>query len=152
MKLVIGAGDRRIEGYKHHDIQELPGLDYVCDFWDLGEKIPLGSVEAIQMTHVLEHFPMKETERVLRTLYELLEEGGELYIEVPNFAWHAEQILQDPSNHQIVEYAYGGQLNDYDFHYTGFTPEILVDYLATSGFVVDEIKPESSISLWATKL
>jgi predicted SAM-dependent methyltransferase len=152
MKLIVGAGDRRLDGYKHHDIRPLDGLDYCCDFYDLGERIPLGTVEEIQMTHVLEHFPMGETQRVLRTLHGLLAEGGKLYLEVPNLFWHCEEILLNPTNRQMVEYMYGGQLNPYDYHYTGFTPELLNEELVLAGFTLIEMKPNSSIEVCVEKL
>lgn len=151
MKLVIGAGERRVDGFLHHDVQKLPGIDIVCEFWNLPDKIPPESCEEIHMTHVLEHFPMQEALAVLLTIWTLLKSGGKFYIEVPNFKWHAQKILENPRNRTIVEYAFGGQLNEWDFHYNGFTPEILTDDLTQVGFVIEDIKPESSISLWAVK-
>lgn len=152
MKLVIGAGNRRLDGYQHHDVQELEGLDYVCDFWDLPKHIKAGSCEEIQMTHVLEHFPMAKTIDVLKLVHKLLKRGGKLYIEVPNFYWHAQEILVNPRNRQIVEYAFGGQKNEWDFHYNGFTPEILWQDLAKAGFEVGMLTPNSSIEVWSEKL
>lgn len=151
MRLVVGAGNRRIEGFIHHDIQALKGIEVVCDFYDLPDKIPFGSCQEIHMTHVLEHFPMEETHAVLITLWTLLDEGGKLYIEVPNFKWHAQMILENPLNRTIVEYAFGGQLNQWDFHYNGFTPEILADDLKNAGFRIDSLAPNSSIEVWASK-
>lgn len=152
MRLVVGAGERRVEGFTHHDIQDLPGIDIVCDFWKLPEHVKKSSCEEIHMTHVLEHFPMAKTGDVLKLLHGLLEKDGKLYIEVPNFYWHALMILQNPRDRQIVEYAFGGQLNEWDFHYNGFTPEILFEDLCTAGFEVTEIHPNSSIECWAKKV
>lgn len=150
MRLVIGAGDRRLDGFRHHDIQDLPGLDYVCDFWDLADRLN-EPCEEIHMTHVLEHFPFGETHTVLTTINQMLEEGGKLYIEVPNFYWHAQQITADPRNRKIIEYAFGGQLNEWDYHYNGFTPQILREDLEAAGFRILELKPNSSIEVWAVK-
>lgn len=152
MKLVIGAGNRRLEGYKHHDVQDLEGLDYVCDFWDLPKRVKAGSCEEIQMTHVLEHFPMSKTLDALKLVNKLLKKSGKLYIEVPNFYWHAQEILANPRNRKIVEYAYGGQKDEWDFHYNGFTPEILWQDLTRAGFEVGMLVPNSSIEVWSEKL
>ena len=95
---------------------------------------------------------MKDVQKVLKTLKGLLTAGGKLYIEVPNFEWHAKEIVKNPTNRQIVEYAYGGQLNKWDFHYNGFTPDILIDDLIEAGLRVDEIQGNSSIECWVTKL
>lgn len=150
IKLIIGAGERRVEGFVHHDVQPLEGISIVCDFWDLPTQVK-EECEEIHMTHVLEHFPMNETMKVLITLYQMLAQEGKLYLEVPNFKWHAQMILQNPLDRQVVEYAFGGQLNEWDFHYNGFTPEILADDLRKTGFIIDELHPNSSIELWAHK-
>lgn len=151
MLLVVGAGERRVEGATHHDIQPLKGIDIVCDFWDLPKRVEPESCEEIHMTHVLEHFAMAKTHGVLELLYGLLKSGGKLYIEVPNFYWHAMKIIQNPRDRQIIEYAFGGQLNDYDYHYNGFTPEILFEDLTNAGFDVVDLVPNSSIECWAKK-
>ncbi len=145
MKLILGAGSRQKDGWKHHDVQALPGIDYVCDFWLLGTLIDDESCEEIEMTHMLEHFPMKDVQRVLQKVWGLLQPGGKLYIEVPNFLWHCEEMVKDPLNRQVVEYAYGGQLNEWDYHYNGFTPDILAQDLVQAGFVIDDLQPNSSI-------
>jgi hypothetical protein len=59
-------------------------------------------------------------------------------------------ILEDPTNRQIIEYTFGGQLNEWDLHYTGFTPEILEEDLESAGFTIDSLAPNSSIECWAT--
>lgn len=153
-KLVIGAGERRVEGALHHDIQPLPGIDIVCDFWDLPKATtqPGGwKFDEVYMTHVLEHFPMDKTLEVLELVRGIMKSKGKLYIEVPNFQWQARKILVDPLNRQIVEYAYGGQKNQWDFHFNGFTPDILLVDLATAGFVVINLRPNSSIECLAMK-
>lgn len=151
MRLVIGAGERRVEGFTHHDVQDLPGIDICCDFWDLPKHVERESCDEIHMTHVLEHFPMKKTHEVLTTIRDMLKIGGKLYIEVPNFYWHAEQILINPFDKQIVEYAFGGQLNEWDFHYNGFTPDILALDLLEAGLAVTDLRPNSSIECWSER-
>lgn len=151
MNLVIGAGERRVEGFVHHDVLDLPGIDIKCEFFDLAGEVDFGTCEEIHMTHVLEHFPMNKVNDVLFLVRNLLKPGGKLYIEVPNFEWHCEQIMINPRDRQIVEYAFGGQLNEWDFHYNGFTPPILVEDLLNAGLIVDEIRPNSSIELWARR-
>lgn len=145
MRLIVCAGERHKEGWTTHDVQDLPNTDIVCDFWDLTDHVKNQSCDEIEFTHALEHFPMRESRAVLRLLFGLLKPGGKIYIEVPNFYWHAEQIIQDPLNRQVVEYAFGGQLNKWDFHYNGFTPEILAEDMTDAGFYVESLQPLSSI-------
>lgn len=148
-KLIIGAGERQEAGYLHHDIQDLPGIDLVCDFWDIPHHVKYMKLEEIKMTHVLEHFPRAKAPEVLKILYDLLIPGGRLYLEVPNFQWQGEQIALMPGDRQMVEYAYGGQSNKWDFHYNGFTPQILQEDLENAGFRITELKPNSSIECWS---
>lgn len=150
MKLILCANTRQLQGYKHHDIQPLPGIDYVCDLFDI-EKHVEGQFEEVKFTHALEHFPTKDTPRVLDLLRRLLEDGGKLYIEVPNFAWHAKILLEENRERDAVYYAFGGQLNEWDFHKTGFTENILREELEMAGFKDIKIQNGSSLSAWAIK-
>lgn len=150
-KLIVCAGERHKDGWLTHDVQPFDGTDIVCDFWELPKHVEAASITEMEFTHSLEHFPMAKTQDVLRLLHDLLIPGGELYIEVPNFYWHAEQILVNPMDRQIVEYAFGGQLNEWDFHYNGFTPWILTEDLQTAGFEIVDMQPNSSIEVQVKK-
>lgn len=149
MKLILCANTRQLDGYKHHDIQALPGIDYVCDLFDI-EKHVEGKFSEVQLTHALEHFPTADTQKVLGLLSRLLEDDGKLYIEVPNFAWHAELVMKGRER-DAVYYAFGGQLNEWDFHKTGFTPMILEEELLKAGFTNINIERGSSICATAYK-
>ena len=151
MKIIICAGERLENGWTTHDVQDLPNIDIVCDFWDLPKRLTEQAEEA-RFTHALEHFPMKDSVRVLRAIRDMLLPGASLYVEVPNFYWHAEQIIANPHNRQIVEYAFGGQLNEWDYHYNGFTPEILEEDLRQAGFEVQSLAPNSSIECMAIRI
>jgi predicted SAM-dependent methyltransferase len=137
-RLVFGAGDRRIEGAVHHDVLPLPGIDIVCEFFDLPEE----HYDRIDMTHVLEHFPTADTQKVLAKLRRMTDE---LYIEVPNFRWHAEILIMENRERDAVYYAFGGQNDIWDFHKTGFTPDILKEELTKAGFTIVTLSPGSSI-------
>lgn len=143
MKLVLCAGSRLTEGYVHHDVKPLPGIDIVCDLKDL--SIPEGSCERIEFTHALEHFPATETVPLLKKIKSWLAKDGELYIEVPNFEWHASLLLKEGRYKDAIYYAFGGQEDEYDLHKTGFTKEILHDALLEAGFSNVEIWNQSSL-------
>lgn len=149
-KLILCANTRQISGYKHHDIQPLDGIDYVCDLYDILNHATPNSFSEVQLTHALEHFPTKETQKVLGILKDLLVDGGTVYIEVPNFAWHAKLVL-DGKERDAVNYCFGGQLNEWDFHKTGFTENILTEELSLAGFRDIRVQNASSLSAWATK-
>lgn len=133
MKLVLCANVRQIKGWKHHDIFPLEGIDYVCDLLEIEKHIAHESCDEIQFTHALEHFPQKDTQKILLLIKSLLKPNGKLYIEVPNFMWHA-SLLIEGKHREAVYYAFGGQLDEYDFHKTGFTYLILKEELVKAGF------------------
>lgn len=149
MKLILCAGDRHIAGFKTHDVRPLKGIDYVCDFYDIPNTIK-EKFEEIHFTHALEHFPTAETQKILSIVKELLVDVGRLYIEVPNFAWHA-QLVKEGRERDAVYYAFGGQLDQWDFHKTGFTPSIIEEELLKAGFNNIRVQDGSSISVWSTK-
>lgn len=149
-KLILCANNRQLSGYKHHDIQSLPGIDYVCDLFEIEKHIGVERFEEVQLTHALEHFPTKDTQKVLALLKGLLTEEGKLYLEVPNFAWHA-KILLEGKEREAVYYAFGGQLNEWDFHKTGFTAAIIEEELTLAGFRNIKLENSSSLCVWATK-
>lgn len=134
MKLILCAGERHIEGYKHHDVKAYPGTDYVCDLFDIAKLVGEGECEEIHFTHALEHFSKANVPRVLALIYSLLKIGGRLYIEVPNFAWHSNLCLVEGKDREAIYYAFGGQLDQWDFHKTGFTEKILEEDLRLAGF------------------
>lgn len=150
MKLILCANDRQLPGWKHHDVLRLEGIDYVCDLFDITKHVADSSCEEIKFTHALEHFPTADTQKVLALIKQLLKPHGKLYIEVPNFAWHAELVTKG-KDRDAVYYAFGGQLDQWDFHKTGFTPKILQEELEKAGFKDINIQPASSISAWMTK-
>lgn len=152
MKLIVCAGERIKPGWATHDIQDLPNIDIRCDFWDLPKYVDSASLTEIEFTHALEHFPMSQSVAVLHSLWRLLKPNGQIYIEVPNFLWHAQEIIVDPTNRQIVEYAFGGQLNQWDFHYNGYTPQILAEDMREAGFDILDLAPNSSIEARGIKV
>lgn len=144
-KLILCAGNRRLDGFESHDVLPLENLTYRCDFFDI-PKVINKKYDEIHFTHALEHFPTKETQKVLSIIRDLLIDGGRLYLEVPNFSWHA-KLVTEGRDRDAVYYAFGGQLDEYDFHKTGFTESILNDELIFAGF--KNIKIENSSSLTA---
>lgn len=151
MKLVLCANTRQLEGYKHHDVLTLPGIDYVCELFDIGKFVEPESCEEVHFTHALEHFPSADTQNVLELIRGLLKSGGKLYLEVPNFAWHAKLVMEGKDK-EAVYYAFGGQLDEWDFHKTGFTPRILEEQLQLAGFTHDEILNDSTMCVWTYKV
>ncbi|MFW6169774.1 MAG: class I SAM-dependent methyltransferase [Planctomycetota bacterium] len=93
----------RVEGCMLMDIPRVPRYDFIL------------------LVHVLEH--MKSPTRALRHVRGLLQPGGRLYVEVPNFAG---------------PHAAPGKLFHYA-HIYNFTPVCLATAAGATGFVVDKV-------------
>ena len=149
MKLDIGSGDvddgeLQPEGYVLNDVEPHKNIDLVCDIKDLRKHVEDGYCSEVRASHVLEHFGTKETQKIIKMVHKLLEPGGKFTIFVPNFKWHA-QLAMTGNDEMAIHYCFGGQLDKYDYHKTGYTVKILRKYLEDSSFEVVDLHDGSSI-------
>ncbi len=140
IKLHLGAGGTKIQGYLNVDSLFLRNTELVSKIEHLNFFVKKGSVSAIYASHVFEHFSQEEIKKILKLMHVLLQEDGELRISVPdidkivkiyNKNWeHFQKKGHSPWNGLI----YGGQSTRYDFHKTGFNASWLRYLLEESGF------------------
>lgn len=168
MKLDIGAGNPA-EGenqagndYVLQDISAHTGIDIVCDIRDLDKELawkfrdtpdgPMSDVcSEIRASHVLEHFHSTELiSHILPMLKRCLQKDGILNIIVPNFEYHSE-LLRAGQDELAVLYAYGGGLDEFDHHYTGWTPRLAVKWITEAGFEIVDFKVDTCVHVKAKK-
>lgn len=151
-KLEIGAGSARNpdSGWTYHDAQKLDGIDVVCDFMDLLDHVEEGSVKYLKAIHCLEHVGTMDVGPLFAILFKLMSKGGRIVIKVPNLQWHA-QLLGEGRDEESIIYCFGGQLDKFDFHKTGFTPKVLKRHLEQAGFNAVAIQAETEIIATAYK-
>ena len=89
-------------------------------------------------------------EKILPTLRDCLQDDGVLNIIVPNFEWHCDLVKQG-QDEKAVFYAYGGGLDKYDHHYTGWTPRLSYKWLGEAGFKIINFHVDSCIHIKAIK-
>lgn len=133
MKLHLGCGDKKIEGYVNIDTRYLPSVDEINDVSIL-KNYKNDSVEVIYASHVLEHFSRWTYKSVLKRWFDLLKEGGVLRIAVPNF----EAIVNHYNNNKdlrlISGLLYGGQDYDQNFHHWTWDFDTIKNELLELGF------------------
>jgi predicted SAM-dependent methyltransferase len=156
LKIDLGSGNPeegeiRPEGYVLNDIEAHQGIDLVCDIMDLEQFIKPEQCQEIRISHVLEHFGKADVLKIVRMANKLLKMGGSFSISVPNFIWHM-QLLSEGKEEDAVLYAFGGQRDQFDYHKTGFTPQILSNLLTSNGFFFKEMLAGSSIGVVSTKV
>lgn len=143
MKLHLGAGNKRIEGYINVDIMQTPAINIVDDVSRLN-KFENESADLIYACHVLEHFKRKEYFNVLKRWTEVLIPGGILRLSVPDFAKVVEVYQKGlfPLE-KLLGLIMGGQTYLYNFHYMIFDYELLERDLIELGY--------EDIKLWDWK-
>lgn len=164
-KLNIGGGPKRLDGYTNVDGLDWNGrTDVLCDFTK--EKLPFedSSVEHVVCEEVLEHLPFRESLKLLKEIYRVLDFDKELYIQVPDCgkameyyvnkqvcscvphkALSYEDFVADPTCKKCKGKAKindtrwlfsftGAQKHRFDAHLNIFTEEVLSSLLKQAGF------------------
>jgi len=152
IRLNIGSGDPKIakEQYpdivcKYQDVYPFPDIDLLCDIRELNQFVGEGECEYIMAVHVLEHFGVHEIDGIFSMLFKLIKPGGGFDVIVPNFRYHAGLVLYENNDYQAVEYCFGDQRDEYDFHKTAFTPKILQDRITKAGFQIIGFQEDTSL-------
>ena len=84
VRLHVGAGRERLEGWVNVDIQDLPGVDVVAD---VTQGLDFSNVEAIYAEHFLEHLPLDAAVDFLLECHRVLAPGRWLRLSTPNLDW-----------------------------------------------------------------
>ena len=93
MKLHVGCGPKKLEGYKHQDVVAFPHVDYCCPAWEV--PVADGTFEEIYSRHLFEHFYPWEADDVLREWHRILTDDGKIVMLLPDLAYHAKQLFLD---------------------------------------------------------
>ena len=134
LKLHLGCGDKRIEGFINVDVRPLPGVDIVDDISNLNLFEP-NSADLIYASHLLEHFGRRVYLDVLKNWFNILKPGGILRIAVPDFGAVVEHYNENGDIKILRGFLYGGQTYDHNFHYCGWDEKTLVEDLINIGFI-----------------
>ena len=96
IKLHLGCGDQRKDGYLNIDWRKTDATDFVCNI----SSIPLkdDSVSVIESYHVIEHLSERQAISTLENWYKMLDIGGKLVIECPNFDKAVKEYLDGNTN------------------------------------------------------
>ena len=136
-----------IGGKKSHpdweifDAIERDNVDHVGDAADFS-RFPDGEFKKIYASHVLEHCAYLNV--LIPTLTEwgrVLAPDGEMMISVPDLDVLCRLFLDKENltigqRYVITRMMFGGQNNEYDFHYAGLNIELLNHYAKMSGLKI----------------
>lgn len=119
------------------DIASRPEVDVIGDVRDLS-RFETDSVAEIYASHVLEHLPFTIAERALAEWFRVLAPGGMLRVAVPDLQviFRLMELPQVSTRgvFDLTRFIYGGQLDEHDYHRSGFTVETLAAVMEQIGF------------------
>lgn len=143
MKLHIGGEERR-EGWTVLNIADGPCVDIVCDWNDV--DLPNESCEIIYASHVLEHLDYQtEVANALIQCHRLLQPGGELWLSVPDLDTICQLFRSPTASAQLrvhlMRVLMGGQTNEYDYHKSAYSWDIMAACLKGAGFEAMRVTP-----------
>lgn len=93
MKLNLGCGRDIRAGYINIDLHEGSGVDLIYDLSKLPWPFDSGSAEEIMMLDFLEHFPYRDTKKILLECWRVLSPEGRVVIQVPDFSVISKALL-----------------------------------------------------------
>lgn len=134
IKINVGCGHVYKPGYVNIDKFETSVTDKVCDASDL--PFESNSIELIEAFQLLEHFDAIHCKYVLSEWFRVLEPEGTLIIETPDLEKTFKKFLSSDvkTKKKTLQWIYGIQSLGME-HKTGFTFQLLRDYLEEIGFV-----------------
>jgi|TARA_B110000305_G_C19045177_1_gene450086 predicted SAM-dependent methyltransferase len=136
MKLHIGGKEKK-EGWSILNIQKNDNIDFVGDISDLSQ-FEDNSIDEIYASHVVEHVNQKNIKKTLSGIHRVLKTNGKFYISVPDMDVLCRIFIAKGAptkvKFHVMRMMFGGQIDEFDFHYFGWNLEFLKDYLSSAGF------------------
>jgi len=137
MKLHIG-GHAKQDGWRIFDSLDSDIVDFIGHCSDLS-RFPKGSCSDLYCSHVIEHLShVGETGTTLQGFKRVLKPNGKLMIAVPDLRVLSRLFVREDldigQRNLVMRMMFGGQVDEYDFHKTGFDFDMLQGALITAGF------------------
>jgi predicted SAM-dependent methyltransferase len=134
MKLHLGCGYKKLEGFINVDIRPETNCDIIDDVTNL-KSFNDNSADMIYACHVLEHFGRHSYKDVLKRWTTVLKSGGTLRISVPDLLKVSElHYNKKYPLKKLIGFLYGGQNYAENYHYIGFDFDMLKEDLEELGY------------------
>ena len=106
MKLDLGCGNNRLEGFVRVDINPKVTPDVCCNLLSFPWPWEDHSIEAVHCSHVIEHIPAVDVDgldllvRFFEEMYRVMQPGGMVFLRWPSPT--AEPAFQDPTHRRFI--------------------------------------------------
>ena len=98
LKLDLGCGQAKQEGFTGVDIAPLEGVDVVCDLFTFPWPFEDDSVDEVFCSHFVEHVP--DHIAFMNELYRIMKPGAQVRFVHP-YLWN-DRCFQDPTHRQFI--------------------------------------------------
>lgn len=106
MKILdLGCGTAKVKGAIGLDNASLPGVDVVHDLLDFPYPFEDRSFDTIYLRHVIEHFELKDIERIFAECARILHNNGHLEVKVPHV--YSVAAFTDPTHKRFFTFSSG---------------------------------------------
>jgi predicted SAM-dependent methyltransferase len=129
----LGCGEINLKGWINIDARPSDHVHLVTNKIDLNEFAD-ESIGVIYLSHVLEHFDLKEVEGLLNKFYSKLKKGGVLLIAVPDFKAIALKYVENNNLLLFEKALVGGQDYEYNYHKSVYDYQLLKHKLNAANF------------------
>ncbi len=86
----------------------------------------------------MEHIGQRDFVSTLKEIHRILCDNGEFYFSVPDLEVLCRLFLNpelyESQRFHVMRMMFGGQTDDYDFHYIGLTNESMMNFFSQAGF------------------
>ena len=96
IKLDLGCGSSKQNGFCGMDIRKVSGVDIVHDIEDTPYPLPNECCSMILASHVMEHICPKKHIRVMNELWRIMKPEGQLWVSLPYMG--SQGFNQDPTH------------------------------------------------------
>lgn len=152
VKLHLGCGNKRLEGYVNADIFKGPAVDEVFPLDDI--PYADGTVSEILTEHVLEHLTFDGAEKALQEWFRVLAPGGRVDLSMPDLESCFRRYLEAPLEDSVfmrtrawykatvygIQKSQAGEPAEAQIHRCGFSKEEIRIVLGRHGFVVEAVE------------
>lgn len=129
--LHLGCGSVLLPGFINLDIREETNAEKLSLVYPL--DYDMNMFDLIYSSHILEHFPRKQTLAILKEWVRVAKRGGILRLSVPNFEALVKIYNKEKDLEQIIGPLYGAQDYRYNYHNTVFDLKTLKNLMEKAG-------------------